>query len=343
MADRIQFRRDTSANWASVNPTLAQGELGLETDTSKYKIGNGSTAWVSLPYGSLSGAVGALDFTESGSVPSTPTGAVTLFSKAIGGRLLPAFIGPAGASSTLQPSIARNKIGYWCPPGNATTVPGVIGYTAHTATGTATLRNVATTNLFTRMRRLGYVSAATAAALCGARVAVAQVTVGDGAGAGGFFKVCRFGISDAATVAGARMFVGVSATTGAPTNVEPSTLLNCIGVGHGAADTNLKVFSGGSSAQTPVNLGAGFPITAGSAIPYELALFSPPNLNGVVRWQVTRLDTGVTASGTLTGSGGVILPATTTLLTYMQAWRTNNATALAVGLDVMSDYIETDD
>ena len=50
MADIIQIRRDTAANWTSANPTLAQGELGLETDTSKIKAGDGSTAWTSLGY-----------------------------------------------------------------------------------------------------------------------------------------------------------------------------------------------------------------------------------------------------------------------------------------------------
>jgi hypothetical protein len=50
MADLIQIRRDTAANWTSANPTLAQGELGLETDTSKIKAGDGSTAWTSLGY-----------------------------------------------------------------------------------------------------------------------------------------------------------------------------------------------------------------------------------------------------------------------------------------------------
>lgn len=53
MAVTIQFRRDTAANWTSANPTLAQGEMGLELDTAKYKIGNGSTAWNSLAYSSL--------------------------------------------------------------------------------------------------------------------------------------------------------------------------------------------------------------------------------------------------------------------------------------------------
>jgi len=46
----MQQRRDTAANWTSSNPTLASGELGLETDTGKIKIGNGSTAWTSLSY-----------------------------------------------------------------------------------------------------------------------------------------------------------------------------------------------------------------------------------------------------------------------------------------------------
>jgi len=47
---QIQLRRDTAANWASNNPILAQGEPALETDTQRFKIGDGSTVWASLPY-----------------------------------------------------------------------------------------------------------------------------------------------------------------------------------------------------------------------------------------------------------------------------------------------------
>lgn len=50
MALQLQIRRDTAANWTSVNPTLAQGELGYELDTGKVKVGDGSTAWASLSY-----------------------------------------------------------------------------------------------------------------------------------------------------------------------------------------------------------------------------------------------------------------------------------------------------
>ena len=50
MATKIQVRRDTAANWTSVNPTLSDGELGYETNTGYMKIGDGSTAWSSLSY-----------------------------------------------------------------------------------------------------------------------------------------------------------------------------------------------------------------------------------------------------------------------------------------------------
>jgi hypothetical protein len=50
MADLIQLRRDTAANWASVNPVLADGEAGIEKDTKKFKVGDGSTTWNSLLY-----------------------------------------------------------------------------------------------------------------------------------------------------------------------------------------------------------------------------------------------------------------------------------------------------
>ena len=58
MADQIQLRRDTAANWTSANPTLASGEFGLETDTDQFKVGDGTTAWTSLGYGGIQGPQG---------------------------------------------------------------------------------------------------------------------------------------------------------------------------------------------------------------------------------------------------------------------------------------------
>ena len=50
MANRIQLRRGGAQEWANSNPTLAQGELGIELDTGRFKIGDGVTAWNTLRY-----------------------------------------------------------------------------------------------------------------------------------------------------------------------------------------------------------------------------------------------------------------------------------------------------
>jgi hypothetical protein len=47
---RFQFRYDTAANWTANNPLLLAGELGLESDTNNFKLGNGISLWSSLPY-----------------------------------------------------------------------------------------------------------------------------------------------------------------------------------------------------------------------------------------------------------------------------------------------------
>jgi len=50
MATRMQQRRGTAAQWTSADPILAAGEIGFETDTGKFKIGDGTSVWSSLSY-----------------------------------------------------------------------------------------------------------------------------------------------------------------------------------------------------------------------------------------------------------------------------------------------------
>ena len=47
---RIQVRRGTASEWTAANPVLAAGEMGVETNTNKFKFGNGSSAWTALSY-----------------------------------------------------------------------------------------------------------------------------------------------------------------------------------------------------------------------------------------------------------------------------------------------------
>lgn len=75
MATKIQLRRGPSTEWTSVNPLLASGELGIETDTKKFKIGDGINHWNSTDYSSISEfAVETLISTAlEGYVPNTTT------------------------------------------------------------------------------------------------------------------------------------------------------------------------------------------------------------------------------------------------------------------------------
>lgn len=62
---RIRVRRGTSAEWASANPLLLIGELGLDTTTRRLKAGDGATLWNDLPYLADSNALGIGDLLDT--------------------------------------------------------------------------------------------------------------------------------------------------------------------------------------------------------------------------------------------------------------------------------------
>jgi hypothetical protein len=65
MAQQIQLRNGTYTQWFTANPTLAVGEIGVETDTNRFKVGTGTTAWNSLSY--------SLGFSSKGAWSSSTT------------------------------------------------------------------------------------------------------------------------------------------------------------------------------------------------------------------------------------------------------------------------------
>ena len=279
------------------------------------------------------------------SAPTVPTGvSAQIFSRQIANRKLPAYIGPSGLDSALQPLLARNKIGYWNPPGNATTLPGVFGVTAVTAYGTATARTVAVTNLATRMRRLGYPSSTTAGTFAGARVPVLQWSCGSGSNDGsGFFMVLRWVDSDPASVAGKRAFIGVRTASSALSNVEPNTLTGVVGIAQSSTDaTQWQWYAAGSSvgAYAGVGAGVGAPGGSNSGTAWELAIFCPNSVANTYYLQLTNITTGAVASTTFSGAAAVVPQSSALVCPHLFA--TNNATAAAVGIDICSIYIETD-
>jgi hypothetical protein len=267
--------------------------------------------------------------------PAPPAaGRVSLFGRSVGGRMLPAFMGPTGFGSALQPLLARNTIGWWQANGNATSATSMGIITA--SGGTATARNVATTNRFTRTRRLGYVSASTAGSNAHLRHNAVQFSTGTGSGDGGFLLVIRYGFS--AVVASMRAFAGMQNTVSV-TNVNPSAMTQCVGLARIDGSTSLHIVYGGTAAQTPIDLGATFPADTANTDLYDLALFASPGEAGVVHYQASRLTTGHVASGTLSGDS-TALPAASVLLTPV-CWVNNNTTAAAVAVDMVSIYVET--
>lgn len=301
---------------------------------------NSSTNVVNLgPSGSSIHIMGEFD------APTAPgTDNVAIFGRKIANRMMIAQVGPSGLDSTLQPLLARNKIGYWNPPGNATTVPGVFGVTALTAQGTATLRTVAVTSLATRMRRIGYPSSATAGTFAGARLAVAQFSCGSGVAndGSGFMIIERWVESDPAAVSGKRAFHGMTNSTAAMTNVEVTTLTQKIGICQLSTDaTQWYWYGAGSSAQSAVAIGTSIGAPGGnSTTAWELAIFAPNGVANTYYLQLTNISTGTIATTTMTGNSTQV-PQSSTLLAF-NAWATNNATAAAVGIDLCSLYIETD-
>ena len=115
MPTQIQLRRDTAADWTSNNPTMAAGEFGWESDTNRFKIGDGSTAWQSLAYADTLKTLG--DIAVTGSTISAPSnGDLTLTTSGSGKVNAPIMViarkiktSAVARSSTTALTLARNR------------------------------------------------------------------------------------------------------------------------------------------------------------------------------------------------------------------------------------------
>lgn len=270
------------------------------------------------------------------STPSTPAAdGINLFGRKVANRTQPAFIGPSGLDSILQESLARNKVAWWSAAGNGTAVSSN-GF-AFTATGTATAANVATTNQHTWMRRIEYlVTTASTTAVAGWRAAAAQFGRGNAAGLGGFWYVCRFGPATGVATTTNRSFTGLRNITTAPTDVGPSSLVNLLGCGWDAADTNIQImYNDATGTATKVDTGITVPTVDRTSV-YELAMFCAPN-GSTIYFEFTDLVNGTV----FTTSTTTDIPANTTLLAP-QGWMSVGGTSSVIGYAFMSCYIATD-
>ena len=164
---QLCFRGDTAARWAAFNPVLAEREFVLETDTNLFKVGDGVTPYVDLPYGGIEGPPGAtaspLEFLGdidsagapvepilSSTFPSATSGGVVfdahnsniwVFTDATGwvnsgsATLTPGPTGPtgdAGIQGPTGPTGPTGPPGLEGPQGAASSIPGPVGPTGPT-------------------------------------------------------------------------------------------------------------------------------------------------------------------------------------------------------------------
>ncbi|MGQ0563657.1 MAG: hypothetical protein ACT4OK_01115 [Gemmobacter sp.] len=203
------------------------------------------------------------------------------------------------------------------------------------AGGTATAVAFSAATRTGRLHRVSWVTAATAGVIVTLRNTVAEYGLSDGFSVG-----YRFKISDAADVAGARMFLGVRVNDAALTNVDPGGLINVAGIGHNSGETTLRVYGADGTPATPVDLGSDFPALGSVAGVHDFMIHGC-GADGVF-WRAEAWADAVDGEPLATASGQFArYPALTSGVTALMAMRTNNATASAVALDLASVYISS--
>lgn len=342
-------------SWAAIAPSTKQDTLvsatNIKTINGNSILGSGDLT-ISGGSGSPSGATGSVQYNNAGAFagaanvdidngdltlatnnsPVAPAaGNVKLFNKSQGGRQMPAFIGPNGLDSVLQPHLGKNGWALWKPLGNSTTVTN-IGTGALSVTGTATSAAYATTNLHTRSTRVDFlVTTAATTAVAGYRVTTNVYRVTDG-----FHHVFRVAPATGGTVATRRFFCGMSTSTAAPTDVDPSTLTNSVGAGYGGSDTNWQIYFGGTSV-AKVDTGIAKPSTDREGV-FTVMVFAPPGGNylGV---RIVNEVSGVAFESSTTTSANIMAQTTAA---GPRAYHSVGGTSSVVGLTLFSGYIETD-
>lgn len=332
----IQLRGDTAANWVIANPVLAEREMAIETDTELYKIGNGVTAWNSLPYTALRQIDDAtiINF-QNQSTPTPPTGStLNLFAKTLGGRMALRVQGPSGLSTPIQPSFFQNNI--MMINTNTTTTITSIG---NSVTSTGTISHPTPVPLYGYMAN--FATAATGAATSGtgngSTLWIRSTTVSDG---GGFFFNARLGLPDTTynetgASTGSRIFVGLTNQTMAVSvgSNDPAGIrvgFQRLHVNGSTLDTNWFISTKGT---TQVRTDTGLVFTPECV--YDFYLFCPPD-GSYIGWRIDNITLDTTQEGTITSE----LP---TVTTYMRAgFQIQTVNAVVRNIRMQRVYIESD-
>ena len=273
--------------------------------------------------------------------PSSPaTDRMAMFARKVAGVSMPAFLSETGVAARLQRNLGEGQISQFVPAGGTTV--NAFGINA-TAQGTATAANLSGGSRRGRLRRIEcLVTVAATTAVAGLRGGNTQFTVG-GASAweGGFHFQVYWGPSTgvATAVATHRAIFGLFTGVAAAGDANPSAQNNILGMGWDSGDTNISfMHNDGSGTATKIDLGASFPKpSADRADTYRLEMFSPPGPTQSVTYLVENLETGATATGTVTTD----LPTNSTGLAFRN-WFSVGGTSSVIGVAIGPVLITSD-
>lgn len=246
--------------------------------------------------------------------------------------------------SLLQHSLSNNNI-YIASASGGTAVMTVWGM-AVTAAGTATLTAIANTNEYTRLAKVDYlVTTAATTAIASVRDAVAKIVHSKTLLTQKQY-IARIvaGPATGQATATSRFFMGLRNIATAPTDVNPSTLVNCIGFGWDSADTNMQImYNGASGTCTKIDSGVAV-LTTDRTQMFRLSITNQVSdtnnhVRVVVERKTTTIDFWETVDNVIILGSDAKAIAEGTLLTPL-IYASAGGTSSVIGISVSSIYVE---
>lgn len=258
--------------------------------------------------------------------PTAPVSGAVMYTRPLGGRIVPRFLGPSGLDSAVQPAWFANNVTMWLP-GTGTTAAINLGV-SWTVGATQAHPTIVDTNVMTRMKRATYTTTTTSGNAAGVRSAAPVATRTQG-----FFFVARFGVLT--FQAQMQIMVGM-ASGGAALAGEPSALANTAYVGKDSTDTDWQAVTHDGSTANKTSTGTAVAAGGASGV-IDAYIFCKPG-DSQIGFCVVDIatDTVLLADTVVTAN----LPVTTVVLYMTAQFRAGSAGAVAGFLNKM--YMESD-
>jgi Repeat of unknown function (DUF5907) len=274
---------------------------------------------------------------EAISTPATPAaGGINVYAKDYAGGCETSVLDDLAVEVFMQRSLLSKNIQFWqSASGTGLTVWGAAGLTV---TGANVTASIDVTNAYTRQIRVdGLVTVAASNAVAGYRSQAPYRSIGAAAaGLGGFIAHLVGGPATGLANTSARFFMGMANTSAAPTDVEPSSITNIVGVGYDSADANYQIMHRGTGGITKIDLGASFAVgTTNRTDLLKLTLKADPGTTQRVGYHVRNIANGNEASGVITTN----MPANTLLL-GPRIWSSVGGVSDVTGVTFSRFYLE---